>query len=43
LTEFAVFEPEPERDQVLPELVVVVAVREQLPPEQPRLKVRLKP
>ena len=34
---------EPERDHVLPEFVVVVALRWQVPPEQPRLEVRVAP
>ena len=34
---------ERERDQVFPEFVVVVALRWQVPPEQPWLKVRVAP
>jgi hypothetical protein len=34
---------EPERDQVLPDFVVVDTLFVQVPPEQPRLKVRVAP
>jgi hypothetical protein len=47
LSQFAVPLPgadtEPERDQVLPEFVVVVDLAEQIPPEQPRSKLRVPP
>ena len=36
-------EIEAERDHVLPEFIVIVELRWQVPPEQPRLKVRVAP